>query len=96
MPESLDSHIRSLQEKLHVLVKKYIRYKKENHLLAQKNEQLNTQNKELSGQNELLTQQVAVLKSSLGTLAADEKKMFEKTLNEYIRTVEKCISVLNK
>jgi chromosome segregation ATPase len=96
MPESLEIHIKSFQSKLQQLLKKHSFLEKENAKLSNENRNFQESDKELKGRVALLEQQVSILKTSMGTLANQEKKDFEKIINEYIKTIDKCISVLNK
>lgn len=96
MSELLEDHIKSIQSKLQKLLKRYAHVEKQNEKLLRENEAYKSANGELEERKTLLEQQVSILKTSMGTLANQEKKDFEKTINEYIRTIDKCISVLNK
>ena len=40
--------------------------------------------------------QLNILKASAGKLEGNEKSAFEKTINKYIRSIDKCIGLLNK
>lgn len=96
MSEILENHIRSIHSKLQLLLKQYARLEKEHLKLVKENTEYKTANRELEEKIALLDQKVSILKTSMGTLANQEKKDFEKTINEYIRAIDKCISVLNK
>lgn len=96
MPETLENHIKNIQSKLQRLLRKHSFLEKENAKLAIENQGFENANKELKERVFLLEQQVSILKTSMGTLANQEKKDFEKNINEYIKTIDKCISILNK
>ena len=42
-----------------------------------------------------LETQVSILKTSSGNMNEDEKKNFEKKINQYIKDIDKCITILN-
>jgi hypothetical protein len=95
MPESIDIHINNIQAKLQLLLKKYAASEKENARLLKENQALQTVEKKQAEQIYLLEQQVNILKASAGTLEGIDKKNFEKNINGYIRSIEKCIGMLN-
>ncbi len=95
MAESIDIHIKNIQSKLQLLLNKYAAQKKENSKLLKENEALKANEKILSERAALLQQQVNILKASAGTLEGAEKKQFEKSINGYIKSIEKCIGLLN-
>ncbi len=95
MPESIDIHIKNIQTKLQILLKKHGTLEKEKIGLIKDNEVYKLNEKKLSDKINLLEQQNNILKTSAGKLEGDEKKEFEKSINQYIRTIEKCIGMLN-
>ena len=96
MPETLESHIKNIHAKLQQLLKKHSFLEKENAKLTSENQAYQKSGKEMKERIFLLEQQVSILKSSMGALANQEKKDFEKIIGEYVKTIDKCISVLNK
>ncbi|MEO9004490.1 MAG: hypothetical protein ABI288_07125 [Ginsengibacter sp.] len=96
MPDSIDHHIKSIQPKLQLLLKKYALLEKENMHIKNENENYNSREKELMIKIITLEQQVNILKASTGTLDGNEKINFEKDINRYIRNLDKCIAMLNK
>jgi hypothetical protein len=95
MPESIDIHINNISSKLQSLLKKFSFLEKENHRLSNENETLKASELKNKEQIVLLEQQVNILKASAGKLEGDEKKNFEKSINGYIKSIEKCIGMLN-
>lgn len=95
MPESIDVHINNISSKLQSLLKKFSFLEKENHRLSNENETLKASELKNKEQIVLLEQQVNILKASAGKLEGDEKKNFEKSINGYIKSIEKCIGMLN-
>jgi chromosome segregation ATPase len=96
MPDSIDLHIKNIQPKLQLLLKKFALLGKENLQVKNENENYKLREKELVAKIETLEQQVNILKASAGTLEGDERVRFEKNINQYIRNLDKCIAMLNK
>ena len=96
MPDSIDFHIKNIQPKLQLLLKKFALLGKENLQVKNENENYKLREKELVAKIETLEQQVNILKASAGTLEGDERVRFEKNINQYIRNIDKCIAMLNK
>lgn len=95
MPESIDFHIKNISSKLQSLLKKYSFLERENDRLSNENQALKANELKNKEQIILLEQQVHILKASAGKLEGDEKKNFEKSINGYIKSIEKCIGMLN-
>lgn len=95
MPENIETHIKNIENKLQIFLKNYAALKKENMILAKENQTLKLTEKKLTEKNELLEMQNKILKASAGTLEGDEKKEFEKRINQYIKSIEKCMATLN-
>ncbi len=96
MPDNIDAHLKSLHSKLQLLLKKHALLVKENEQLKKENGKYQTREKELNEEKEQLQMQVAILKTSAGKLEGKEKSDFEKNINQYIRSIDKCITMLNK
>jgi hypothetical protein len=95
MPESIDIHIKNIQDKLQLLLKKYAVLEKENIRLSKENEIFKSNESTYQARINLLDQQVNILKASCGKLEGADKKHFEKSINGYIKSIEKCIAILN-
>lgn len=96
MPDTIDTHIKNIQSKLQLLLKKHALLVKENNQLKKENAGYQSGEKELVKKTELLEQQVNILKASAGQLAGNEKINFEKSISRYIKSLDKCITMLNK
>ena len=96
MPDNIELHIKNLHEKLQLLLKKHALLLKENNQLKKQNESYQSNEKILIEKSEQLQQQVNILKTSAGQLEGKEKADFEKSINRYIRSIDKCIAILNK
>lgn len=95
MPDAIEVHIARLQSKLNVLLKQHEGILAENKKLRTENARLILSGKEQNSQLVLMEQQLNILKSSAGRLEGEEKKAFEKTINQYIKTIDKCMTLLN-
>ena len=96
MAENIDIHIKQIQSKLQLLLKKHSLILKENDLLQKENTEIKSRTEILIEKNAQLEMQVNILKTSTGRLEGIEKSDFEKSINHYIRSLDKCISILNK
>ena len=96
MAENLEMHIKNLFSKQQLLLKKYALLQKENQQLEKENVDMNLKLKSLHEKNTQLEMQLNILKTSAGKLEGKERMDFEKSINSYIRTLDKCISTLNK
>ena len=91
----LETHIRLVNEKLQLLIKKYVALKKENHDLKSELGQLKEKEVEYKFALHELDQKVYVLKAASGEMAGADKKEFEKRINQYIKEIDKCIGLLS-
>ena len=92
--EELEQQLINLQNKLQLLLKQSQHVIKENiNLRSEKEELVGTLNK----RNEAIQkmqQQIDVLKFG-NVMDEEEKKHLEKRIDEYLREIEKCLSILN-
>ena len=92
----LQQHIKRIQDKLQQLLKQYQLVQKENEKL-QVQLQLAKENEHSAQQRtEELLQQVAFLKAAKTGLNENEKKDFEKRINQQLKEIDKCISILSE
>jgi hypothetical protein len=96
MADDIETHIKNIQSKLQLLLKKHALLQKETEQLQKENVDLNIKMKALHENNRQLQMQVDILKTSAGTLEGKEKSDFEKNINAYISTIDKCIGILKK
>ena len=92
----LEENIKRINTKLHQLLKQY-------QLSQKENEQLKATVKDLGTirENDLhhitrLEQQVGILKSAAGHMTEADKKIFEKSIEQYIKGIDKCIGLLGE
>ncbi len=95
MPD-VEEHIKRINDKLQYFLKKYSLLQKENDKLKNELEAVKSKEKGKDEQLELLALRIDVLKVSKGEMKEDEKKSFEKKINQYLKEVDKCIALLNE
>lgn len=94
--ENLDSNIKRINDKLQHLLRNYQLLQKTN----QQQKKLIEELKQAKEKNELqiatMQEQVNILKAATRQMNADDKKYFEKSINQYIREIDKCIGILSE
>ena len=93
--KTVEEHIHSINAKLQQLVKKYAILKKENTILHDELEEKRTNEKYFLERINSLEMQAGMLKASSGQMNEKDKHDFEKRINQYIKDLEKCITMLN-
>lgn len=94
--KTTEEHLKMISDKLQLLVKKFAAMKKENVSLATELDQTKLREKELLERCSVLEMETAILKASAGKMGEKEKVSFEKQINQYIKDLEKCMTMLNK
>ncbi len=92
----LDSHIKQVHEKLQQLIKKYEAVQKENKRLIK---ELNDHKEKRTAyllQIDTLQEQVGILKAAAPNMPKEDKKEFEKLINQYIKGIDRCIVLLSE
>ena len=92
----VDENIKRINGKLQQLLKQMQTLQKENAQLQVQVKEMEILHTEDEQRLLQLTQQVAILKSAVGQLTEEEKKTFEKNINQYIREIDKCIGMLSE
>lgn len=92
----IDAQFNTINGKLQQLVKKQHRLQRENEQLRHELEE--SRKRQVSYEQHILELQhrINVLKLGSGDMPEKEKKQFEKTLNLYIREIDKCIAFLSQ
>ena len=93
--KTIEEHIDFINSKLQVLLKKYASLQKENASLRSEVEHYKEKQLQSLQKIDSLETQANILKTSEGSMNEDEKKNFEKKINQYIKDVDKCIAMLN-
>jgi chromosome segregation ATPase len=90
------NHISLIHNKLQQLLKQYELLQKENasHVLLIDNlkQQIKLQNEKMDG----LQQQNLILKASVTHMEEADKKALEQKIQQYIKNIDKCISLLSQ
>ena len=92
----LDEHIKRITDKLQRFLKKYALLQKDNDKLKNELTAIKIREKEKEDQLKLLSLRIEVLKASRGEMNEEDKRSFEKKINQYLKEVDKCISLLNE
>ncbi|HTI93629.1 MAG TPA: hypothetical protein VL727_23710 [Puia sp.] len=96
MEEGIELRVRRIQEKLQLLLRQRDLLLKENGKLK---EELRQREKEQGDQIlklDQLQQQVEILKVTQTAMSEEEKRALEKKLGQYIREIDRCITLLGQ
>ena len=94
--KELEEHIIRVNKKLQQLLKQYQLLQKEHEQQSRVIEELKSYREKDENQIKTLQQQVTILKAATLQMDAADKKAFEKTINQYIREIDKCINLLSE
>jgi DNA repair exonuclease SbcCD ATPase subunit len=93
---ALIDHISIIQNKLQQLLKQYEHLQKEN---DKQQDLINTLQEDLEKHKDKMNemqQQNLILKASVTDMDATDKKELEQKIQQYIKNIDKCISLLSK
>jgi regulator of replication initiation timing len=93
--EIMEKQLNSIHTKLQQLLKQYLLLQKENDKLKAALDALNSSKEQDLEQIQQLQLQVSILKSSVGQMPVEDKKAFDKQITQYIKEIDKCISLLS-
>jgi uncharacterized coiled-coil DUF342 family protein len=93
---TVDQQFTTLNDKVQQLLRQYSRLQKENDRLKEELQQSKNRETEVLGKVDELQQQISILKLASGELNERDRKEFDKTINGYIREIDKCISFLSQ
>ena len=88
--------IERIQTKIQQLLKEQHSLQQLNHDLKRKLHEVKKESQEQLETIDELQQQLAVLKAAKSELSEDEKKAFEKRLGQYIKEIDRCITILSE
>ena len=94
--KTLEEQIKDINKKLQQLIKRYTALQKENTALSSEISSYRDKEKSEMEKIENLEMQTSILKASAGKMNEDEKIEFEKRIGQYIKYLEKCMTMLNK
>ncbi len=92
----LETHIKTVNEKLQQLVKKHAAIKKENEHLKEEIKKFTQKEEGYKTKLHELDEKVNILKASSGEMSEADHKEFEKRINQYIKEIDKCIGLLSE
>lgn len=92
----IEEQLKRIQDKLQQLLQQHQSLQKENSKLKQEIQEEQKYHQQKSVQVEQLQQQAEILKSSKGEMHGEEKKALERRLNQYVKEIDKCITLLNE
>jgi chromosome segregation ATPase len=92
----INEHIDSINTKLQQLLKQYDMLLKENSRQQQRIASLLEEQKLAKEQLEDFHQQNLILKASVTTMEQKDKKELEQRINQYVKNIDQCISLLSK
>ncbi len=88
--------IERIQTKIQQLLKEQHSLQKLNHDLKRELHAVKKEREEQLETIDELQQQLVVLKAAKSELSEDEKKAFEKRLGQYIKEIDRCITILSE
>jgi chromosome segregation ATPase len=92
---TLEEHFQSINTKLQAFIKKHAAIQKENAILLKEIEKIKADQKNYLEKIETLEIQIGILKSSSEKMNDKERSGFEKKINQYIKDLDKCITMIN-
>lgn len=92
----IDNHIKRINDKVQQLLKQYQTLQKENERLKNTVKKLEEESQEKMQHVEQLQLQVNILKTSAGQMNEADKKAFDKKINQYLKEIDKCITLLSE
>ncbi len=91
----LDLHIKTVQDKLQLLLKSHQALVRENQRLQKELEKSQQQVASRDEHVHALQQQVDALKLGSSAQSPEEKVLLEKRINGYLKEIDKCLALLN-
>lgn len=92
----LEEPIKNIEQKLREVTKRYSALRKENIRLQTEAQKLNDILTEKEEELQQLRHQTDILKSGIQSWQPEQKKMFIKRIDTYLREIDKCIALLNE
>ena len=93
---NLETQLKRIQDKLQQVLKQQSVLQKENQRLKEDLEKCTKANLVYRQMSDDLKQQVEVLKITSGNWDENDKKGFEKRINNYIKEIDRCIALLSE
>ena len=93
--QELELQVKRIQEKLQLLLRQREALLKENGKLKDEIRRLQQSSNSNGEQVAQLQQQVEIMKAKKGEMSEAEKSALEKRLSQYIREIDRCITLLS-
>ncbi|MEO6454819.1 MAG: hypothetical protein ABIN97_12135 [Ginsengibacter sp.] len=93
---TLEAHIKTVNEKLQQLLKKDAFLQKENETLARELQELKEKEKSYKTDIFSLSEKINILKAASGNMTEADQREFEKRIDQYIKQINKCIGMLSE
>lgn len=94
--EKIHTELTELQVKLKRLLDKNSALLKENRGLLAENENLREDVAAKDAQMKVLQQQVAIVKSGIKSWHPEQKKLFVKRIDAYLKEIDRCLALINE
>lgn len=94
--KTTEEQLKVISDKVQALVKQFATLKKENNSLTTELEKTRLRQKDLQDKCSFLEMEAGILKASAGKMDGKEKVDFDKQINQYIKDIDKCMTMLNK
>jgi hypothetical protein len=91
-----EQQLKQIYEKLQLLLKQYNSLQKENGKLKEEIQEFKSHHTNHKEELDHLRQRTQILQSSKSEMSSEEKKAFEKRLNNYVKEIDRCIALLNE
>ncbi len=91
-----EQQIQRIHQKLQQLLKQQLALQKHNRDLTQQLMDLKRERSQYQGIIDELQQQLEILKAAKSELTADEKKAFDKRLSQFIKEIDRCMTILGE
>ncbi|CAN5333526.1 hypothetical protein BH09BAC2_BH09BAC2_07880 [soil metagenome] len=91
----IENHIQNINAKLQQLLKNHTTLQKENKHLDEQVNELKEKDKQQQLIIESMHQQILILKAATLQMDENDKKEFERKLNQYIKDIDKTINLLS-
>ena len=93
---TLDTQIKTINDKLQLWLKKSTSLQKENENLYRELSVLKEKEKEYKSTIDAINQRVNILKAASGNMTEADQKELEKRINHYVKDIDKCIGMLSE
>ncbi len=93
---TLDTQIKTINDKLQQLLKKSTSLQKENEVLYRELSVLKEKEKEYRSTIDAINQKVNILQAATGNMTEADQKELEKRINQYVKDIDKCIGMLSE